>query len=52
MELDLRQTCHEIVERSSKIVPLGAPLSLNRIQSKGVTEIILHPWLHPDRLLF
>jgi hypothetical protein len=25
MELNLWQTCHEIVEKSSKIVPLGAP---------------------------
>jgi len=26
MELDLWQTSHEIAEKSSKIVPLGAPL--------------------------
>ena len=26
-KLDFRQGCHEIAEKSSKIVPLGAPLS-------------------------
>jgi hypothetical protein len=50
--LDLRQTRHEIVEKSSKIIPLGAPFSLNPIQSKGLTEITLHPWFHSDHLLF
>jgi hypothetical protein len=30
----------------------GPPFPLNPIQSKGLTEIILHPWLHPDHLLF
>jgi hypothetical protein len=25
-KLDLRQSCHELTEKSSKIVPLGAPL--------------------------
>lgn len=26
-KLDLRRGCHEITEKSSKIIPLGAPLS-------------------------
>src|SRR5580692_5138230 len=30
----------------------GAPLPLKPIQSKGVTEIILHPWLHPRSSVF
>src|ERR1700682_2955095 len=30
----------------------GAPFPLNRIHSKGVTEIILHPCLNSDHLLF
>jgi len=31
MELDLRQTCHEILEKSSKIVPLGAPVKCSHV---------------------
>ena len=38
MELDLRQTCHEIVEKSSKIVPLGAPLFLINIGNRVTTH--------------
>jgi len=30
----------------------GRTISVNPIQSKGLTEIILHPWLHPGHLLF
>jgi hypothetical protein len=29
-ELNLKQTCHEIAEKSSKIVPLGAPYLIFR----------------------
>src|SRR5229473_1791812 len=42
-----------LLSRGSRVrVSPGAPFPLDPIQSKGVTEIILHPWLHPGRLLF
>jgi hypothetical protein len=34
-ELNLWQTCHEIAEKSSKIVPLGAPLLFQGKQVKS-----------------
>jgi hypothetical protein len=43
-DLNLWQACHEIAEKSSKTSPLGAPShSINANQSRGLTEIILHP---------
>jgi hypothetical protein len=45
MELNLWQTCHEIVEKNSKIVPLGAPLfPLYIIETGSRTASALH-WL-------
>jgi hypothetical protein len=37
-ELGLRQTCHEIAEKSSKIVPPGAPLLTNKTKAISMAE--------------
>jgi len=39
-DLNIWQTCHKIREESSKIVPLGAPLSLGSSPGTWVTQRI------------
>ncbi len=49
----LMKVVNGLLSRGSGVrISPGAPLPLNPIESKGVTEIILHPLLHPGHLLF
>ncbi len=51
--IDVRERKVRLVRKPAMQEVAGSnPVAHNPIQSKGLTEIILHPWLHPDHLLF